>query len=57
VAGSSVAIDLTLEQVGQEVVDQVSASVGKGVIGGAVTAWRLYRLGNYAQKLCRPTAD
>jgi len=56
-AGTEVAIDLTLEQVGQEVADQVSANIGKGVAGGAVTAWRLFRLGNYAQKLCRPVTS
>jgi len=53
-AGTDIAIDLTMDQVGQEVVDQVSSNIGKGAAGGVVTAWRLYRLGNYAQKLCRP---
>jgi len=56
-AGSDIAVDLTIDQVGQDVVDQVSSNIGKGVAGGTVTAWRLYRLGKYAQRLCRPMTD
>ena len=56
-AGTEVAVDLAVEQVGQDMVDQVSSNMGKGAAGGVVTAWRLYRLGNYAQKLCRPVTS
>ena len=56
-AGTDVAVDLAAEQVGLEMADQVSSNLGKGAAGGVVTAWRLYRLGNYAQKLCRPVTS
>ena len=56
-AGTDVAVDLAAEQVGLEMADQVSSNLGKGAAGGVVTAWRLFRLGNYAQKLCRPVTS
>ena len=56
-AGTSIAVDLTLEQVGKEVFSQVTASIGKRGVEGVVTAGRLYLLGNYAKRLCRPMTN
>jgi uncharacterized membrane protein YcjF (UPF0283 family) len=52
-AGADVAAGLVVEQLGADLARQVLS----GLAEGAVTARRLYRLGIYAQKLCRPITE
>jgi uncharacterized membrane protein YcjF (UPF0283 family) len=52
-AGSDVAADAMLQQVGTEATNKMFSRLGEG----SVTAWRLYRLGSHARKLCRPITD
>jgi len=56
-AGTSIAIDLIVADVIKDGVEKTLSKIGGAVTEGAVTAYRLYRLGKFTQNLCRPTTN
>jgi len=49
-AGADMATEAVVESVGEDAANRMFAVLSEG----SIMAWRIYRLGNYAQKMCRP---